>query len=99
MAHRVEFTPRALKEFEAQEHMVRGRILRALVRLAADPYRSAAVKALEGGGYRLRGGDSRVLFIIENDRLVVLLDFLAGGSNFGVEDGRRVLLRRPCNRC
>jgi hypothetical protein len=32
MAHRVEFTPRALKEFEAQEHIVRGRILRALVR-------------------------------------------------------------------
>jgi mRNA-degrading endonuclease RelE of RelBE toxin-antitoxin system len=31
------------------------------------------VKALEGGGYRLRVGDFRVLFIIENDRLVVLV--------------------------
>lgn len=73
MAYRVEFTPRALKEFEAQEHMVRGRILRALVRLAGDPYRSPAVKALDGGGYRLRVGDFRVLFIIENDRVVVLV--------------------------
>ena len=73
MAYRVEFTPRALKEFEAQEHMVRGRILRAFVRLAADPYRSPAVKALDGGGYRLRVGDFRVLFIIENDRVVVLV--------------------------
>lgn len=73
MAYRVEFSPRALKEFEAQERGVCGRILRALARLAADPYRSPAVKALEGGGYRLRVGDFRVLYVIENDRLVVLV--------------------------
>lgn len=73
MDYQVEFTPRALKEFEGQEHGVRGRILRALVRLAADPYRTPSVKALEGGGYRLRVGGFRVLYIIQNDRLVILV--------------------------
>jgi mRNA interferase RelE/StbE len=73
MSHRVDFTPRALKEFNAQERVVRDRVLRALTRLSDDPYRSPGVKALHGGGYRLRVGDLRVLYIIENERLVVLV--------------------------
>ena len=73
MSYRVDFTPRALKEFNAQERPIRDRVLRALTRLADDPYQSPSVKALQGGGYRLRVGDLRVLYIIENDRLVVLV--------------------------
>jgi mRNA interferase RelE/StbE len=73
MSYRVEFTPRARKEFDSQEHVIQGRILRALSRLAADPYQSPNVKALGGGGYRLRVGDFRVLSIVENERLLVLV--------------------------
>ena len=73
MSYRVDFTPRALKEFNAQERPIRDRVLRALTRLANDPYQSSSVKALQGGGYRLRVGDLRVLYIIENERLVVLV--------------------------
>ena len=73
MSYRVDFTPRALKEFNAQERPIRDRVLRALTRLATDPYQSPSVKALQGGGYRLRVGDLRVLYIIENQRLVVLV--------------------------
>lgn len=73
MRYQVEFTLHARKELEAQEHIIRSRILKALARLAEDPHHSPQVKALEGGGYRLRVGDFRVLYIIENDRLVVLV--------------------------
>lgn len=73
MPYGVEFTLRARKELDDQEHVVRGRILKALARLAMNPYASPGVKALEGGGFRLRIGDFRVLYVIENDRLVVLV--------------------------
>ena len=73
MSYRVDFTPRALKEFNAQERPIRDRVLRALTRLATDPYQSPSVKALQGGGYRLRVGDLRVLYLVENERLVVLV--------------------------
>ena len=73
MSCQVEFTPRARKELDAQEHVIRGRIMKALARLAFDPYKSPNVKALEGGGYRLQVGDFRVLYIVENARLVVVV--------------------------
>lgn len=73
MTCRVEFTPRARKELDALEHITRGRILKALVRLASSPYQSPNVKALEGGGFRLRVGDYRVLYIIDNARVVVVV--------------------------
>jgi len=60
MSYQVEFTPRA-------------RIMKALARPASDPYKSPNVKALEGGGYRLQVGDFRVLYIVENARLVVVV--------------------------
>ena len=73
MSCQVEFTPRSRKELDAQEHVIRGRIMKALARLASDPYKSPNVKALEGGGYRLQVGDFRVLYIVENARLVVVV--------------------------
>ena len=73
MSCQVEFTPRSRKELDAQEHVIRGRIMKALARLASDPYKSPNVKALEGGGYRLQVGDFRVQYIVENARLVVVV--------------------------
>lgn len=73
MLYAIEFTTRARKELDAQEHVIRGRILKALARLASAPYQSPNVKALEGGGYRLQVGDFRVLYIVENARLVVVV--------------------------
>ena len=73
MSYQVAFTPRALKELDALEHVIRGRILKGLARLAADPDKSPNVKALAGGGYRLQVGDFRVLYIVENARLVVVV--------------------------
>ena len=62
------------------------RVVAALDRLALDPYRMPNVKAMKGGGFRLRVGDYRVLYELRNDILVVLV----------VQIGhRREVYRRP----
>jgi mRNA interferase RelE/StbE len=73
VTYRVVFTPRAEREFDALDGSVRGRIAHALDRLAAAPRDSANVKALTGGGYRLRGGDWRVIYALQDDVLAVLV--------------------------
>jgi mRNA interferase RelE/StbE len=73
VTYRVVFTPRAEREFDALDGSVRVRIARGLARLTDAPLVSANVKALVGGGYRLRVGDWRVIYTLEDDALVVLV--------------------------
>lgn len=73
MAYRIEFDARAEKELASLAPPVRERIVRALWRLETNPRRAANVKALAGGGYRLRVGDYRVLYVIRDDMLLVLV--------------------------
>ena len=48
------------------------RVLRAIAKLALDPFSTPGVKALvDREGYRLRVGDYRVLYTLENDVLIV----------------------------
>jgi len=86
MAYSVSFSVAARREFHALETTMRERVLRAVQRLALDPYRAPNVKALKGGGYRLRVGDYRVLYELKNDILVVLVVQIAH---------RREVYRRP----
>ncbi|MDX2142897.1 MAG: type II toxin-antitoxin system RelE/ParE family toxin [Rhodospirillaceae bacterium] len=73
MVYRVEFERRAAKELAALPAPARERILKALDRLADDPRASGNIKALHGGGYRLRVGDYRVLYVVKDDLLLVLV--------------------------
>ncbi|CAH2606527.1 Type II toxin-antitoxin system RelE/ParE family toxin (plasmid) [Rhodovastum atsumiense] len=73
MTWRVSFTPKAERELAALDGRVRTRILTALARLQGDPFTAPNVKALVGGGHRLRVGDWRVLFEVMGDQLVVLV--------------------------
>lgn len=73
MAYSVKLTPRAAREFAGLEAQTQRRVATALTGLAADPFAAAGVKALTGGGYRLRVGDYRVLFSIDGSELVVLV--------------------------
>ncbi|MBW4092181.1 MAG: type II toxin-antitoxin system RelE/ParE family toxin [Proteobacteria bacterium] len=65
----------AQRQLEALDRPVRDRVIKALARLACDPYASPNVKALRGkkGRYRLRVGDWRVLYTLDRDVLVVLV--------------------------
>ena len=69
----VEFLPSAVRTLAKLEPVVRRRIARRIDRLAEDP-RSGAVK-LRGVDdvWRARVGDYRILYQIEDDRLVVVV--------------------------
>lgn len=66
-------TRQAERQLDALDAPTRQRVANALARLARDPYASPSVKALHGGGYRLRVGDWRVIYTLRDDALVVLV--------------------------
>lgn len=73
-AHTIEFTPRAEKDFRASPPEIRRRLAPKIDALKQNP-RPRGAKSLEGpdGVLRLRVGDYRILYQVQDDRLVVLL--------------------------
>jgi mRNA interferase RelE/StbE len=74
VTYRIEWRPRARKAFLALDKPVRRRICEAVDALAADP-RPAAAKMITGahGVLRIRIGDYRVLYTIDEGQLIVLV--------------------------
>ncbi len=76
MKYQFEFLPSARRQLMAIEQPQALHILTCLARLGDDPYREDAdVKKLAGsdGLYRLRVGNYRVAYQIDNGRLVILV--------------------------
>ena len=70
--HLVEFRPAASRELRKLPPAVRRRVLARLDEVALNPTGHPATRPLRGRpGRRLRVGDYRVLYEIENARLVV----------------------------
>uniref|UniRef100_I2Q5W0 Addiction module toxin, RelE/StbE family n=1 Tax=Desulfovibrio sp. U5L TaxID=596152 RepID=I2Q5W0_9BACT len=74
MAYRIELTPAAGRDFKRLPESVRRRIAPRIDALADEP-RPAGVLSLTGmhGYYRLRVGDYRVIYKVEDDHLLVLV--------------------------
>jgi mRNA interferase RelE/StbE len=74
VTYRIEWRPRARKAFLALDKPVRRRIGEAVEALAADP-RPAAAKMITGahGVLRIRVGDYRVLYTLDEGQLIVLV--------------------------
>jgi mRNA interferase RelE/StbE len=72
--YRIEFAPVATRQFKKLPREVQVRITRRIDTLAERP-RPDGVKKLEGEGslYRLRVGDYRVIYTIEDKLLLVLV--------------------------
>jgi mRNA interferase RelE/StbE len=71
--YRVELEPSAKRWLDKAERGVRRRILTALVGLAENP-RGPAVKRLRSTNhYRLRVGDYRIIFELQEQRVLVLV--------------------------
>ena len=71
----VTIVPSALRSIQSLSHSLREHI-RAKIDLLAENPRPHGIKALQGGqkGYlRLRVGDYRVIYRVEDDRLLVLV--------------------------
>ncbi len=74
MAFRVELLPSAAKTLGKMDPTIRRRILRRLEALGAEP-RPADVKRLQGRSdqWRIRVGDWRIIYRIEDERLLILV--------------------------
>ncbi len=72
MTWRTAFRPSARRQLDALDRPAGERIRRALLRLAADPRAAPDVAAMQGGGYRLRVGDWRVVYALEDEKLLVM---------------------------
>ena len=73
MQYTIEWTAPASRELRKLDRPVQRRIARAVTALGSDP-RPAGSKALVGhpaGVMRIRVGDHRVLYRIEDDRVLV----------------------------
>jgi mRNA interferase RelE/StbE len=71
----VTIIPSALRTLQSLPRDVRGRIRDAIDALSEDP-RPHGVKSLQGsrkGHLRLRVGDYRVIYRVEDDRFVILV--------------------------
>ncbi len=74
MKYRFAFTAHARRQLRGIDRHAAMRILEALTPLGEDPYRpDAAVRKLTGHGdrYRLRAGDYRVIYRIDDGELVI----------------------------
>jgi mRNA interferase RelE/StbE len=69
----VEFLPSAARAVAKLDRAVQRRVARRIDRLATDPYADAAKLRGADDVWRVRVGDYRVLYAIEDERLVVLV--------------------------
>ena len=75
MAYVVEFSPAARRQLRKLDPPVVKRILRRIERLEKQP-RPKIAKRLQGSAeplYRVREGDYRIVYTIEDDKLMVLV--------------------------
>ena len=71
--YRIEFRPAALRELRKIDRSMQPRIQGAIALLAQDP-RPPASRPLRGReGYRLRVGDHRIIYTIDNGVLVIVV--------------------------
>ncbi|MFC1611288.1 type II toxin-antitoxin system RelE/ParE family toxin [Myxococcota bacterium] len=73
-SYRIEFRPAALRDLESLDKKIQVRLGKKIQKLATNP-RPSGVKKLAGedGFWRVRVGDYRIIYSIEDDRLVVLV--------------------------
>ena len=71
--YRIEFRPTALRELRKIDRQVQPRIQGAIAMLAQDP-RPPASRPLRGRpGYRLRVGDYRIIYTIDDGVLLIVV--------------------------
>ena len=82
MAYHVELSPAAQRDLRKLESAVRNRILAAFVKLEGDPHPVGSKKLQDRRElWRIRVGDYRVVYEIQNNVLVVLVVRIAHRRN------------------
>ena len=74
MSYRITLSPMAARQLRKLDAQVRRRIQAALDLLAEQPRPPAAIRLVGGAGeWRVRTGDYRIVYEIEDDRLLILV--------------------------
>lgn len=74
MTHRITLAPAAARQLRKFDPQARRRIQAALELLSTDPRPPAATQLVGGAGeWRVRTGDYRIIYEIEENQLVVLV--------------------------
>ncbi len=69
----IEFSAQAKKQGDKLSQEIKQRVIKALRTLAQNPYPPQARKLTGSGYYRLRIGDYRVIYEVQEDRLLILV--------------------------
>ncbi|MEY4997744.1 MAG: hypothetical protein RLY59_1148 [Actinomycetota bacterium] len=81
MTYRIELRPAAVRALGKIDHQDRNRIRGAIALLAENP-RPPGARALQGRpGFRVRVGDYRILYIIDDNVLLVVVVTLGHRRN------------------
>lgn len=73
MTYRIELRPAAIRALKKLDPPIRRRIQGAITLLAEDP-RPPAARTLRGRpGFRVRVGDYRILYAVEDDVLLIVV--------------------------
>lgn len=73
VGYRVALLPGARRQLEKIERKHQRQVLRRLRSLEVDPRPRGATKLRGFDAYRLRSGDHRIIYRIEDDRVLVLV--------------------------
>jgi mRNA interferase RelE/StbE len=73
LAYIVKLTPATEKAVGKFPKEIRARIANRLVELATDPRPPGSIKLSGEDAYRTRVGDYRIIYTIQDDRLIVLV--------------------------
>ena len=73
MAHSIDYKKTARAELALLPQETHKRVIKAISKLADDPRPSGCVKLKGSGLYRIRVGDYRIIYDIQDDALVILV--------------------------
>ena len=75
--YEVRLHPQAARAFRRLQHPLRGRIAAAIDALADDPRPTGPTKLAGRDDYRIRVGDYRVVYAVDDDEHLVLIARIA----------------------
>jgi mRNA interferase RelE/StbE len=75
MVYTIELAPAARRQLKKLDHELRRRVARRIDGLAKDPLPDGVVKLTDVSPplYRVREGEYRIVYAIEDDRLLILV--------------------------
>ena len=81
MAYSIEFTRQARKDFSALPSVVKPRVAEAIKGLADQPRPHGCRKLVEVDGWRIRVGDYRILYTMDDSAQVVTVYWIGVRGN------------------